>query len=150
MNKKVLLQLISTLGLFLLVVTQVFAHTALSKSIPENGASVAESPKSVLLQFNEEVRLLKFSVTVNGEEVAIGFAPTAEASSQFNVAVPQLANGHYSATWTVLGADSHQVSGELTFMVGMMTDEHGGGHGAVQHQAGDSHADHTTSHNGNH
>ncbi|MEZ5489276.1 MAG: copper resistance protein CopC [Gammaproteobacteria bacterium] len=148
MKKRSLFRLLCVLNLTVLGTSYSFAHTALSEATPADGAMVMETPENLQLSFNEEVRLLKALVTLGEEEIEIDFTPSATASKHFTVALPKLEHGRYSVAWAVLGADSHRVEGNLSFMVGMMghQGEHGNAENAVHgHQTG--HDDtHQTSH----
>jgi len=153
MAYKVQLRVIIIFFLFLMGISNAFAHTVLTESVPENGSSLAQSPAAVLLGFNEDVRLLKFVVKANEVEIPTGFTPSSEAASQFSVKLPELQDGHYNITWTVLGADSHQVSGEMAFMVGNMSghgNQHGSGGSANGHQMNENHTDHSDQQAHNH
>lgn len=133
--KLLLLIVLSTLA-----TTNVFAHTALSEAVPSDGAMIMQSPENLQLKFTEDVRLLKVAVMLGENEIDIEFEPSATASRQFSVTLPKLEHGHYSVAWSVMGADSHRVEGNLSFMVGMMGD-HQGEHGDAGQGGHDQHSD---------
>lgn len=98
------------------------AHAALKGIDPADGSVLKTSPKAVTLTFSESVGLLDDSIRVydpgnrrvhtGRQEHADGRADTAR------VTLPGLAQGTYIVAWRVVSADSHPVSGALTFSVG--------------------------------
>jgi methionine-rich copper-binding protein CopC len=119
------------------------AHTALAIAEPKDGAMVMEAPKQLDLTFTESVRLLKVTMKMDEAELDIGFTPLAAASDVFAVSLPELENGSYEVNWTVMGGDSHQVQGELSFTIGMHS-EHSN-HGSHEGTSHDNHESHSTS-----
>lgn len=97
------------------------AHAALVDTDPDEGAVVATAPETLVLTFNEPVRLTSRDVVVHdadgdpvpsssradGTEVSVDLADAAA-----------LADGTYVVSWTVLSDDGHPLSGALTFSVG--------------------------------
>ncbi|MGW2505792.1 copper resistance CopC family protein, partial [Streptomyces sp. NPDC001588] len=98
------------------------AHAVLKDVDPVDGSVLKTSPEAVTLTFSESVGLLDDSIRVfdpgnrrvhTGEqEHADGRADTAR------VTLPRLPQGSYIVAWRVVSADSHPVSGALTFSVG--------------------------------
>ncbi|MEU6364992.1 copper resistance protein CopC [Streptomyces sp. NPDC046931] len=98
------------------------AHAALKGTDPADGSVLKTAPKAVTLTFTESVGLLDNSIRVldpgnrrvhtGRQEHADGRADTAR------VTLPHLADGTYIVAWRVVSADSHPVSGALTFSVG--------------------------------
>ncbi|MFJ8154755.1 copper resistance protein CopC [Streptomyces sp. NPDC094468] len=99
------------------------AHAALRESDPADGAVLKSSPGSVTLTFTESVGLLDDSfrvydptnhrVTTGGPGHGPGGADTAR------ITFPRrLGTGTFTVAWRVVSADSHPVSGALTFSVG--------------------------------
>ncbi|MEU6538977.1 copper resistance protein CopC [Streptomyces sp. NPDC047000] len=99
------------------------AHAALRGSDPADGSVVASPPRYVTLTFSESVGLLDDSFRVldpgnkrldtPGPEHAPGRSDTAR------VRLPGgLGTGTFTVAWRVVSADSHPVSGALTFSVG--------------------------------
>jgi copper transport protein len=99
------------------------AHATLQASSPQRGAALTEAPRQVVLTFDEPVEGSFGSVRVfdararrvdDGHVVHPGGAGT-------RIAVgiePGLADGSYTATYRVVSADGHPVSGGLLFTVG--------------------------------
>ncbi|MEU8710994.1 copper resistance protein CopC [Streptomyces sp. NPDC048663] len=99
------------------------AHAALRESDPADGAVLKSSPGSVTLTFTESVGLLDDSfrvydptnhrVTTGAPGHGPGGADTAR------ITFPRrLGTGTFTVAWRVVSADSHPVSGALTFSVG--------------------------------
>jgi len=99
------------------------AHAELIGSQPANGATVAQSPRVVLLSFSEEIspefrsaRLVdRDGHTVTGTRVAAGRGDP----RLVRLELPQLSEGAYGVIWRVLAEDDgHTRSGVVVFTVG--------------------------------
>ena len=97
------------------------AHAVLQSSEPARGAALDRAPGRVVLRFDEAVESSFGAVRVydaKGERVDSG---EVERPSSESVAIglqPGLPDGPYTATYRVLSADSHPVSGGFVFTVG--------------------------------
>ncbi len=97
------------------------AHADLISSDPTDGAVVAKAPETVMLTFNEAVRLTSQTITVYD---AAGDAVVSESSASGSVvrielpAASALAEGTYTVGWNVLSGDGHPIAGSLTFSIG--------------------------------
>ncbi|MEU9149412.1 copper resistance protein CopC [Streptomyces sp. NPDC048417] len=99
------------------------AHAALRGSDPADGAVLKSSPGSVTLTFTESVGLLDDSFRVydpTNHGVATGDPAHGPAGSDTaRITFPKkLGTGTFTVAWRVVSADSHPVSGALTFSVG--------------------------------
>lgn len=95
------------------------AHTGLTRSVPADGARVAQSPAQLELAFSGDVRLVNIQVTDgNGAKVEVGASRSLTPARQFAISVPPLAPGRYKVDWMVMGGDSHKMSGSFSFFVG--------------------------------
>jgi methionine-rich copper-binding protein CopC len=92
------------------------AHTSLTESAPADGAALEASPEEIVLTFSEPVRLTALSLERGGPAVPLD-SPPSERSERFAVATPELPAGEYVVSWRVISADTHVVSGELSFTV---------------------------------
>ncbi|WEO96559.1 copper resistance protein CopC [Streptomyces sp. FXJ1.172] len=116
-------------GLFLLLLgtaAPASAHAALRATDPADGIVLGAAPRQVTLTFSESVGLLTDSFRVYdpaNRRVRTGSAGHAPGSPDTaRVALPgKLAAGTYMVAWRVVSADSHPVSGALTFSVGRRT-----------------------------
>ncbi|MFF8403223.1 copper resistance protein CopC [Streptomyces sp. NPDC015684] len=102
------------------------AHAALRESNPGDGTVLRTAPRHVTLTFTESVGLLTDSFRVYDPEnhrLRTGTADHAPGRSDTaRVPLPaKLATGTYTVAWRVVSADSHPVSGALTFSVGKRT-----------------------------
>lgn len=105
----------------LVVAPQAAAHAVLQETKPANDAVVEQSPKQVLLRFDEPVESALGSVRVfdgNGEQVD-SEKILRPRPSEVGVAIDdKLANGTYTVTWRVISADSDPIRGAFVFHVG--------------------------------
>lgn len=97
------------------------AHAVLEETQPANDAVVEQSPKQVLLRFNEAVESALGSVRVfdgNGKQVDSGKILRPKPSEVAVAIEDKLANGTYTVTWRVISADSDPIRGAFVFHVG--------------------------------
>ncbi|WP_245469095.1 copper resistance protein CopC, partial [Mesorhizobium sp. M7D.F.Ca.US.004.01.2.1] len=97
---------------------QAFAHAALIKTDPADGAVLEQGPAQFSLTFSEPVSPLVLTlVTPDGTPVPL----TAFRLSDQTVEIdnPQkLASGTHVLSWRVISADGHPVGGSLLFSIG--------------------------------
>ncbi|MEU2773204.1 copper resistance protein CopC [Streptomyces sp. NPDC007162] len=110
-------------ALFLASAAPASAHAALRGSDPADGAVLKSAPGSVTLTFTESVGLLDDSFRVydpTNHRVTTGDAEHGPAGSDTaRITFPKkLGTGTFTVAWRVVSADSHPVSGALTFSVG--------------------------------
>ncbi len=99
------------------------AHAILEQTTPARGATLRTEPKAVTLRFSESVEGNFGAVRVfdaKSRRVDDGRTMHPNGSgSQLAVGLkPGLADGTYVATYRVISADSHPVSGGLVFSIG--------------------------------
>jgi copper transport protein len=99
------------------------AHATLQETVPARGATARTEPKQVVLRFDEAVEGNFGAVRVfdaRGDRVDTGpVRHPGGAGAQLAVALkPGLPNGSYTATYRVVSADSHPVSGGFVFSIG--------------------------------
>ncbi|WP_163548019.1 copper resistance CopC/CopD family protein [Candidatus Frankia nodulisporulans] len=98
------------------------AHALLTGTDPQGGAALSAPPARVTLSFSESVRVAGDSIRVldrAGNRVDLGHAQGGAKASQAMVALRSgLPSGTYVASWRVVSADSHPVSGAFAFGVG--------------------------------
>ncbi|RKN16623.1 hypothetical protein D7147_23005 [Micromonospora musae] len=100
-----------------------YAHASLVETSPVDGEVLASPPAEVRLRFNEAVSFNERSIQLldtNAEKLAIGTPGHADGKGNTaQVSLPtDLAEGTYVLAWRVTSADSHVVSGALTFSIG--------------------------------
>jgi len=98
------------------------AHTHLKTSSPAAGATLANAPTEIRLQFHEAIEASVSHVSVEtkaGQAVAAG-APAPDPGDKtalvLRLAEP-LKPGAYKVSWRVISADTHKVKGSFTFQV---------------------------------
>lgn len=115
----ILLGLVTTLvWVGLLGVGSASAHAALTGSDPEQGAVLAAAPTTVTLTFNENVsRRAEIAVAApDGTQVKVTGVRAVDDTVSATVAdVDQ--RGTYSASYRVVSADGHPVTGTITYDV---------------------------------
>ncbi len=99
------------------------AHAVLERTVPERGANLASAPAAVELTFNEPVEASFGAVRVfdaAGNQVEAGdpIRPGDDAAAIGVALPPDLPDGTYTATYRVISADAHPVSGGFVFSVG--------------------------------
>ena len=97
----------------------VWAHAYPAVSVPNNGATVKESPREVRIQFTEGIELAFSQITVkgpNGEVVSQGKLRKL-ADDTVAIDLRPLGPGNYSVEWQVLSVDTHVTDGTLRFTV---------------------------------
>jgi len=101
----------------LLAAQHAFAHAQLSSSMPADEAVIDVAPKEVTLHFSEPVRLTALTVGAQGETPReLGPLPGG-MSADFAVTMPALEDGRYVVSWRALSADTHVLTGEISFAV---------------------------------
>ncbi|HEX6601836.1 MAG TPA: copper resistance protein CopC [Solirubrobacterales bacterium] len=111
------------LGALLALPATASAHATLEASSPQRGATVKEQPSVVVLRFSEPVEGNFGAVRVydaGGEQVDEGdaFHPNGEGAQLAVRLEPDLPDGSYTATYRVVSADGHIVSGGYVFSIG--------------------------------
>ncbi|CAM5589305.1 MULTISPECIES: copper resistance CopC/CopD family protein [Streptomyces] len=121
-----LLLLLLLPALLLGTATPASAHAVLRATDPADGTVLRTAPRHVTLAFTESVGLLADSFRVyDPANRRLRTGPAGHAAGRSDTArvtLPaRLATGTYTVAWRVVSADSHPVSGALTFSVGKRT-----------------------------
>lgn len=99
------------------------AHAVLVSSSPVDGSRVNVEPAQVRLTFDEGIGLIPASeevISTDGVRADTGHAHLAGGGTTIVLPLkPHLPDGTYSATWRVVSADTHVVSGSITFGLGV-------------------------------
>ncbi len=109
------------LGLLVALASPAGAHATLESSDPAPDAVLDEAPDQVVLRFSEPVRAGDDALRVfdgEGRRVDEGDPSRPDGDSSLALAVPDVGDGSYVATWRVVSADAHPISGGFTFRVG--------------------------------
>jgi copper transport protein len=98
------------------------AHAILQSTTPARGVTVKSEPKLVMFRFNEPVESSFGAVRVynaSGNQVQSGSVTRPRGQSSVAIGLkPLLPEGSYTATYRVISADSHPVSGGFVFSIG--------------------------------
>jgi copper transport protein len=99
------------------------AHAVLERTSPSQGADLGHQPDHVAFFFDESVEASFGAVRVfnrDGEQVETGavYRPGGESDGVAVRLESDLPNGTYTATYRVISADSHPVSGGFVFSIG--------------------------------
>jgi methionine-rich copper-binding protein CopC len=97
-----------------------WAHAYPAASVPNDGATVKESPREMRIQFTEGIELAFSRITVkdpNGEVVSQGKLRQL-ANDTVAIDLKPLRPGNYAAEWQVLSVDTHITEGVLHFTLG--------------------------------
>lgn len=98
------------------------AHAQLESTIPSQGAVLLQSPKQVVLHFDEPVEIDFGSLRVigpSGARVDSGGTHHPDGDSHaVAIGLSSLHSGIYVVAWRVISADSHPVHGAFVFSVG--------------------------------
>nr|WP_255672338.1 copper resistance protein CopC [Glycomyces amatae] len=97
------------------------AHAALLATDPADRAVLDTAPDEVILTFNEAVRPVDDAMLLVGGNGAEQELTAAASDTDVVVDLPDLAEGPYYLNWRVISADSHPISGVLSFTVGTGT-----------------------------
>ena len=99
------------------------AHAVLVSSSPVDGSRVNAQPAAVRLTFDESVGLIPADeevISTTGLRADTGQPRLAAGGTAIVLPLrPGLPKGTYSATWRVVSADTHVVSGSITFGLGV-------------------------------
>ena len=134
---------------FLLLLPQwALAHAELVSSNPQEGETINQSIDTLTLQFGEEVE--KFiSFTINNKKGETFPVDSTNISGKTVMVLTKspLPSGDYTAKWTLIAADGHENSGQLTFKVGQIGEKQAQSDTPSQtssKKAAEKAADHTT------
>lgn len=94
-----------------------FAHAALVKAEPADGAVVVTAPSVLRLMFNEPVSPLAIRL-FGPDGGAVSLGEVTAANSAIAIQVPALQNGTHVLSWRVISADGHPVGGSVVFSIG--------------------------------
>ncbi len=96
-----------------------FAHASLVRGYPAFRERLAQSPREIVLRFDQSVTALPHSIVVltpDGKNVAAP-ARAVPAKNAIVAHLPKLPRGPYTVRWQAMSNDGHVVSGVYTFGV---------------------------------
>ncbi len=108
-------------GVLALGTTVAAAHATLESSSPADGQSILTSPSEIRITFSEAVTTISGGLSVlnaDGKTVGTGNSEIVGGRTLVAPISETLSDGTYVATYRVLSADGHPVSGSILFGVG--------------------------------
>lgn len=95
------------------------AHSGLIDSTPAEGAVLTAAPRTIELEFNDDISDISPAVILrNGEDDVISReAPRIERTTVSSDVPDGLADGDYSVVWRVVSADGHPIQGVIPFSI---------------------------------
>ena len=111
------------LAALLLAPAAASAHALLVDTVPQRGATLTTPPREVVLHFSEAVEgnfgaVRVFDAAARRVDDGRSFHPGGSGARLAVGLKPGLPHGTYVATYRVISADSHPISGGLVFSVG--------------------------------
>lgn len=123
--KKNLFTVLFFLFTLLIGTSSASAHADLLKTSPENGATVAEQPEQLTLQFSQTIELSQVDLTLyDGYARHMPSDPPQLApgdATRLVQSLPDLGDGTYTVVWSLVSDDGHTISDTLVFHVGAPT-----------------------------
>ena len=101
-----------------LVSTAAFAHMKVSKTAPEDGATLTKAPTSVQVWYTQEpdAAVSKMALTGPNGDVELFVHPGGD-KSLMGMIEGSVGDGDYVVTWQTAGDDGHIQKGEYKFTV---------------------------------
>jgi copper transport protein len=114
---------VAALAALLLTPAAASAHALLVDAVPQRGATLKAEPREVVLHFSETVEgnfgaVRVFDAGAKRVDDGSSFHPGGSGARLAVRLKPGLPDGTYVATYRVISADSHPVSGGLVFSIG--------------------------------
>lgn len=96
------------------------AHATLLRTIPANGAVLAHAPRTVVVQFDDAVRVGRSNAAVDNatNQSVLAGRPVAHGRVLALPLRAHLAGGDYSVRWSIVSDDGHLEQGVIAFAVG--------------------------------
>jgi copper resistance protein C len=111
--------LLSTLLLFIFG-ANVFAHSHLEESAPQNGEIVTQSLKDITLTFETALEPTSSFTLIDGNHTAIPLSTVSITGNQLIANVEDdLTNGAYTIHWKIIGEDGHPLEGDIPFTMNL-------------------------------
>jgi len=84
--------------------SQVFAHSSIKTTIPENGAILDEVPATILIQMTNKIRLIKVEMQHEDHTIIeIDLSDYREFQTDFTLPIKSRDAGVYGISWRALG-----------------------------------------------
>lgn len=94
------------------------AHTTISESNIESGATISEVPESLSFAFGGKVGLAAVDLkTEDGAVIALDYVAPKSMEKEFVVPLPELEPAAYTFSWRAVSTDGHVMTGDIPFTV---------------------------------
>lgn len=103
-----------------------YAHAVLEKAVPTQDSQLQSAPNEIVLQFNERLEDELYYIKVfdsSGEEVGKSKTKLSHDQKQLMQTLPELTDGRYTVSYSLLSADGHPIKGSYIFSVGKVSGE---------------------------
>jgi copper resistance protein C len=115
---------ISFMFLFVLLATNVFAHTGIKDSYPQKNEVVTTPLSEIRLGFQTKIEIgSSFELKNDRSENVKPDHLSIEKTLLRGTFQEPLANGGYTLYWSIIGADGHPIKGEIPFEIYVPQDE---------------------------
>ncbi|WP_151810822.1 copper resistance CopC family protein [Acinetobacter bereziniae] len=106
------------LGTVLLIsASNALAHVKLLSAVPAINATVTAQPKNLILNFGEDVMLMNIRLSdAQQNNIPLNYKVNHDLKKSFNITIPNISKGKYTVSWTTMGKDGHNMSGEYSFI----------------------------------
>jgi copper transport protein len=102
----------------------VFAHATLKKAEPAPDSELKDSPKDIVLTFDERLENELYSIKVfneNGERVVNAKPEMSKDQTSIKQFLPDLPDGNYVISYNVISADGHPIRSSYVISIGEET-----------------------------
>jgi copper transport protein len=111
--------------IFILILPQgVFAHATLEMAEPAPDSELTESPKEIVLTFDERLEDELYSIKVfngNGERIVNAKPEMSKDQTSIKQSLPDLPDGNYVISYNVISADGHPIRSAYVISIGEET-----------------------------
>lgn len=97
--------------------TSAFAHSKLTKMMPDDGSVVENIPQSIEFSFGQSIRLTKVEVIHDNMAHPLDLGAHKSFAKEFSIPFIGKENGRYQINWRGLGEDGHAMTGSFSFEV---------------------------------
>ncbi|MEH7444191.1 copper resistance protein CopC [Bacillus sp. JJ1122] len=107
-----------------MVPQEVFAHASLKMAEPAPDSELKTPPKEIVLSFDERLENELYSIKVfneNGEKVGNGKTKMSKNQKSMHQSLPDLPDGNYVISYSVISADGHPVKSSYVVSIGEET-----------------------------
>jgi methionine-rich copper-binding protein CopC len=96
--------------------TTAVAHSPLDGTTPANGSIVSDMPVEVLMDFKDDIRLTRVTLSHAGSRaINVDLGGQKTFAQEFALPMQDMGPGSYVVEWRGLGADGHALNGTFNF-----------------------------------